>query len=636
MCGIAGMVSLSGRPLEDVSTVRHMMDSLAHRGPDEEGLYLDPAHTAALGHRRLRIIDLSTGQQPMANETGRLWVSFNGEIYGFQELRARLQAQGCRFRTASDTEVILHLFEREGLEGIQHLSGMFAFALWDERDQHLVLARDRIGKKPLYYAVADGTLVFSSELQALMVDRRLSRRLDDEAVDVYLTLGYIPAPRTIYQQVKKLEAGQYLSVSNGQHTLHRYWRPDWAAQTTVGATSSMGWQDAKEELVRRLRASTRLRMVSDVPIGCFLSGGVDSSTVLSFMAELSAQPVRTFSIGFPEAEYSELPYARTVARHFGTDHHEFVVQPDGIDVLDRLVRHFGEPFADSSALPTWYLSELTRKSVTVALSGDGGDELFGGYAWYKTAQFLQAAALPGWTARASAVLARRPGRGLLRRVGKAAQFLAASPGRRHAWLRQTIAPEVKDRLYTSAFRARVQDHALDWLADYHDSLQLNDPLNRMMATDLATYMADDLLVKVDRMTMAHALECRSPLLDTDLVGWVLSLPSEMKLPGRRVGRRAQDGKLLLREAVRNRFPAGFLERPKQGFSVPLERWFQQDLRGVVTERVLHGPLGRLGLFQPAELNRAVDAHFKADENHASMIWALLVLATWAAHTEASA
>jgi asparagine synthase (glutamine-hydrolysing) len=270
------------------------------------------------------------------------------------------------------------------------------------------------------------------------------------------------------------------------------------------------------------------------------------------------------------------------------------------------------------------------------LSGDGGDELFGGYAWYKTAQSFQTAVLPGWTARAGACLTRWPGRGLLRRLGKVAQFLAASPGRRHAWLRQTIAPEIKDRLYTPAFRARVQDHALDWLADYHDSLQLSDPLNRMMATDLATYMADDLLVKVDRMTMAHALECRSPLLDTDLVSWVLSLPSNMKLPGRRVGRPARDGKLLLREAVRNRFPAGFLERPKQGFSVPLERWFQQDLRGVVTERVLHGPLGGLGLLQPEELQRAVDAHFKGAENHASMIWALLVLATWAERTGASA
>jgi asparagine synthase (glutamine-hydrolysing) len=633
MCGIAGIVSLTGGSLKHPETVRRMMDKLAHRGPDEEGFYLNRPATVALGHRRLRIIDLSTGQQPMANADGSVWISFNGEIYGFKALREQLLARGYQFRSRTDTEVILHLYEQEGVGCLKQLTGMFAFALWDEAAKTLLLARDRMGKKPLYYAIADGTLAFASELGALVAGTTVSRDIDELALDQYLTLGYIPAPRTIYRAVKKLEAGQYLLTTGSQPVAHWYWKPEVRQPLRPAYT----WDEAKQELLERLRVSTALRMVSDVPIGCFLSGGVDSSTVLSFMAELSSRPVKTFSIGFPEAEYSELPYARIVARHYGTDHHEFVLEPQGIEVLDRLVSHFGEPFADSSALPTWYLSQLTRKSVTVALSGDGGDELFGGYDWYRTARFLEAAsAMPTWLARGTAWLAGVPGPRVLRRVGKAAQLVTLPAGARHATLREIVAAHIKAQLYTPEFRMQTGDQALDWLARRHDSLAATDPLNQMMATDLATYMADDLLVKVDRTTMAHALECRSPLLDSTLVEWVLSLPSSFKL---RAGSLSQawrpaglEGKTLLREAVKNRFPRGFLDRPKRGFSVPLERWFQNDLRTIVTDRVLHGPLSGLGLLQPAAMQRLVQEHFEGQANHAALVWGLLVLATWMAQS----
>jgi asparagine synthase (glutamine-hydrolysing) len=632
MCGIAGMVSLTARPLKEPRAVRRMMERLAHRGPDEEGFFLNPAGTAALGHRRLRIIDLRTGQQPMANEAGTIWLSFNGEIYGFQALRNQLEAEGARFRTTSDTEVILHLYERYGVDCVHQLKGMFALAIWDEPARRLLLVRDRLGKKPLYYALADGAILFASELDPLMSATALSREPDRWALDQYLTLGYIPAPRTIYRHVQKLEAGQYLVVSDGEPTLTRFWRPE----ATNGNAVPESFEEMKRELTDRLRASTALRMVSDVPIGCFLSGGVDSSTVLSFMAELSSRPVKTFSIGFPEAEFSELPYARAVARHFNTEHHEFVVQPDGIEILDRLVAHFGEPFGDSSALPTWYLSELTRKSVTVALSGDGGDELFAGYGWYKTAQMLERlSSIPASVARGGAMLADLQRPRLLGRLGRAFAMLAERPASRHARLRQLVSASVKDRLYTDGYRAEMGEQALDWLAGRHDSLAVRDPLNRMMATDLATYMADDLLVKVDRMTMAHALECRSPLLDTDLVEWVLTLPSSVKLPRTIRHGGVQDGKFLLREAVRDRFPPRFLDRPKRGFSVPLERWFQRGLRSIVTDRVLHGSLDGLGLFRPAGMQQLVEEHFDGRANHASLIWSLLVLATWSARSGAA-
>ena len=388
-----------------------MMDRLIHRGPDEGDVYLNASHTATLGHRRLRIIDLVSGRQPLGNEDGSVMITFNLEIYGFQDLQKMLQDRGHRFQTRTDTEVIVHLYEDDGLACLQTLKGMFAFAIWDERSQTLMLARDRAGKKPLYYVIHRDQLFFASELHALLVVPDLPREIDELSLDQYLTLAYIPAPGTIFRNVMKLEAGHYLLVKTGNLHKSRYWFPQ------SRSVEIMDWQEAQQELISKFRRATALRMVSDVPIGCFLSGGVDSSTVLSFMAE-QAQPVKTFSIGFPEQDYSELAFARVVARHFGTDHHEYVLEPDAVGILERLVMRFGEPFADSSALPTWYLSQLTKESVTVALTGDGGDELFGGYRWYQSSRILDTASVvPRGMARMISRLRKEPGSETLRPMG---------------------------------------------------------------------------------------------------------------------------------------------------------------------------------------------------------------------------
>lgn len=630
MCGIAGMVSLTDRPLPDVDLVQTMMDRLAHRGPDESGLYVNETRTVCLGHRRLRIIDLHTGRQPLGNQDGSVTVAFNGEIYGFQALRRELEERGHRFRTATDTEVIVHLYEDHGVEALHRLTGMFAIALWDEVSQRLLLARDRIGKKPLYYAIGQNALVFASEIDPLTAVPWLSRDIDEQALDRYLTLGYIPAPATIYAGVQKLEAGEYLIVRKGDLQRRHYW-----SLSAVPPTRPVAWPDAKAELVRRVREATRVRLVSDVPIGCFLSGGVDSSIVLAMMAELSDRPVRTFSMGFAEEQYSELPYARTLARHFGTDHHEYVLEPNGVEVLDRLVSHVGEPFADSSCLPTWYLAEMTRKSVPVALTGDGGDELFGGYGWYRTGRLLNRLAVvpPGawrWIGHLSSL---SPVAGL-RRVTRLADVLTLPPGGRYAWLRQQMTSEMKRRIYSPEFFARTQGEALQWLAQRYDAMPGDDQLNRMMAADLASYMAEDLLVKVDRMSMAHSLECRSPLLDSDVVTWALQVPSTLKIAGRlmSVNQRTPAGsKWILREAFRDRVPEGFLERPKQGFGVPLERWFKSQMRDLLYDRVLTGTVLQSKRFNLKALPRLVEEHIEGRANHASTLWALLVLSSWGQH-----
>lgn len=617
MCGIAGIVSLTEQPLERPELVKSMLDRLVHRGPDEEGQYVNPTGLVCLGHRRLKIIDLSTGQQPMANEDGSVVVSFNGEIYGFQPLRDRLLKQGHRFRTKTDTEVIVHLYEEEGLACLQHLTGMFAFALWDDHARSLLVARDRAGKKPLYYTVHDGQFIFASELPALLVVPGLNRELDLQALDEYFTLGYIPAPRTVFQSIRKLEAGHSLLVHQGELRKEMYWYP------RPGPTLDITFTEAKSELLARLREAVAVRMVSDVPLGCFLSGGVDSSVVVALMAEQCSQPIRTFSIGFPEADYSELIHARTVARHFGTDHHEFVLDPSGLASFDELVTHLGEPFADASALPTWYLAQLTRKSVTVALTGDGGDELFGGYSWYRTARFLNVvgSALPQGILRFGATLAQGRWPDLVKKFGKAAALSAIPPAERYAAQRQVMNPEVRRFLYAPGFPCPDEPIGRRWLAEQYERCETGDSLTQAMAADLATYMPEDLLVKVDRMSMAHALECRAPLLDTKLVEWALRLPVHFKLDRR-------GGKVLLREAMRNRFPPGFLDRKKQGFSVPLERWFRGDLMGIAEERILHGPLMTLGLFSPSGLSRILREHNDGICNHEQTLYALLVLATW--------
>ncbi|TMI73988.1 MAG: asparagine synthase (glutamine-hydrolyzing) [Bacillati bacterium ANGP1] len=615
MCGIAGQVALQRDRGVDLAAVRAMTRALAHRGPDGEGEYLAPAGRAALGHRRLSIIDLVSGGQPIFNEDRSIAVVLNGEIYNFASLRAALEKAGHRFTTRSDTEVIVHLYEDRGVDCVRELRGMFAFLLWDDRQGRLLAARDPIGKKPLYYVEQGGLLSFASEITALFQLPDLPWRLDPAAIDLYLSHSYIPSPATILDAVRKLPAAHLLVVERGAVTLSRYWSPP---QETVALAA-----DAEQRLVHALEEAVRLRLVADVPVGCFLSGGVDSSVVVALMSRLSSKPVCTFSIGFDREEYTELPHARRVAELFNTDHHEFVVKPDAAGVLPDLVASFGEPFGDASALPVWYVAQLARRHVTVALNGDGGDELFAGYPWYATGARLAAAAQ--WIPPlAQAVLRRDPARrwvhALPRRAAKGLDLASRDDAARFAALRRTLEEPVRAGLYTSQFAARVDGAALAYLEQTYRQVGARDLLQAMTLTDMTTYLPEDLLVKVDRATMAHALEARSPFLDTDVVELALTLPARLKRDG-------NGTKRIVKKLFGPLFPPGFLERPKMGFSLPVDEWLRGELRGRLEARLLTGALVDAGIVQPTMIRRLVSEH-DAGRSRGSVLWTLLMLAEW--------
>jgi asparagine synthase (glutamine-hydrolysing) len=616
MCGIAGQIALgSGGPVS-LDDVHRMTDEMTHRGPDDEGFFLDGARRVALGMRRLSIIDVATGQQPVFTEDRSVACVLNGEIYNFRALRQELEAKGHIFKSASDTEALAHLYEEYGLESLRRLRGMFAFAIWDARTDTLVVARDPLGKKPLYYAEYDGRLSFASEISALTALPGVPRDLDPTAVDLYLTYSYIPAPYSIFRGVRKLPPAHVMTVRQGRVTIERYWAIE----------DCEPLRSAKEDLLAQvrgaLRDAVRVRLVSDVPLGCFLSGGVDSSSVVALMSELSAKPVSTFSIGFADEEFNELEHARTVARHFGTDHHEFVVSPDAVEVLPQIVRHFGEPFGDSSAIPTWYLAKVARQHVTVALNGDGGDELFAGYDWYRSARTLDrlGRALPGLIARG---LSAAPTAGFrvgtrLRRVG---ERLRMEPAERFTSLRRFLSEDVKTRLYGQELLAARGQAAERYLPEHYEQAG-GRGLWKYQQTDITTYLAEDLLVKVDRMTMAHSMEGRSPLLDQELLALCARIPERLKVD-------SGGGKALLRQAMGPMFPKRFFDRPKMGFSVPLARWLREDLRGECYGKVCGSVLGRVGWIRADTARTMLDEHCSGRRDWSAQIWNLLVLAEWA-------
>ena len=616
MCGIAGQVSLRSDRAIDVAALQAMTRALAHRGPDGDGEYVSPGGVAGLGHRRLSIIDLVTGGQPIYNEDRSVAVVLNGEIYNFETLRARLERAGHRFATRSDTEAIAHLYEEDGLDCVRHLRGMFAFILWDERRGRLLAARDRVGKKPLYYAEHGGRLSLASEITALYRLRDLPRTLDPEAIDLYLTHSYIPSPLTILAGVRKLPPAHTLIVEGGAVRLERYWTPPTA---TVATTET----EAAERLTRALEEAVRLRLIADVPLGCFLSGGVDSSIVVALMSRLSDKPVRTFSIGFDREPYSELPYARRVAELFKTEHEEFVVKPDAAGVLPDLAEHFGEPFGDSSALPVWYLSQLARSRVTVALNGDGGDELFAGYPWYATAARLAGIArrVPR-IARAAlrGPLGRRLQHALPRAYAKGLDLLARDDATRFAALRRTLEEPIRARLYAPALATRVDGAALSYLDAAYRDAGTDDLVRAMAITDVMTYLPEDLLVKVDRMAMAHALEGRSPFLDAEVVELALAWPARLK-------RDANGGKRILKRAFGPLFPPGFLDRPKMGFSAPVDEWFRSELRWRLEARLFGGVFAEAALVEPGAVRALLREH-DAGRSHGATLWNLLMLAEW--------
>jgi asparagine synthase (glutamine-hydrolysing) len=609
-----------------------MIEVLRHRGPDDEGLYTGDLHLrpglagvpgVALGHRRLSIIDLAGGHQPMGNEDGTVQVVFNGEIYNHRDLRRRLEATGHRFRTQCDTEVIVHLYEDEGPDCLMRLNGMFAIALWDAGRRQLLLARDRLGEKPLVYRVEPERLLFASELKSLLEVPGVSRQLDPQAIDLYLTYQYVPHPWAIFRGIAKLPPGCYAIYREGRLELHRYWQPDFHQEDP-----RPGGQCA-EELRQLLTSSVEMRLQSEVPLGAFLSGGLDSTIIVGLMSQLGKGPVRTFSIGFPVPEYDETRYAAVAARRFGTLHEEFRVEPDAVDVLPKLVWHFDEPFADSSAIPTWYVSQLTRRHVTVALTGDGGDELFAGYPRYR------AVWLAAWLDRAPAglrrVLASRlwqmlPAsprqKSFRRRLKRFLEAFGQTPARRYLEWISIFHEAQRAELYSDDFLAALPDaDPLDFLAAALAQSQGRDPVTAASLADLATYLPCDLMRKVDTASMAHGLECRQPFLDHRVVELAARLPIGLKF---RRGR----GKGLLREVFSDLLPPVIRRRKKMGFGVPLDHWFRGPLAGFAREVLLDPRTLQRGIFREVAVRRLLDAHLSGRFDHSYRLWALLFLELW--------
>ena len=585
MCGIVGKIVPSGAGPVDRETLERMCGALEHRGPDSRGLFLN--QRVGLGIQRLRVVDLVTGDQPIFNEDRSIVVVLNGEIYNFQELREDLRRRGHRFATEGDTEAIVHLYEEYGVDCVRHLHGMFALALWDKRRRRLLIARDRLGKKPLFYSLTGGGLAFASELRALIEDADTPRALDPRSVDYFLAYGYVPSPLSIFRGVRKLPPAHTLVLEDGKATVERYWRLDFSRKLQVDDP-----RDLHEPIREHLRSATRRRMIADVPLGAFLSGGIDSSAVVAAMAEASSSPVKTFSIGFETEAFDELQHARRIAQLFGTDHHEFVVRPDAIDMVPKIVRQYGEPFADSSAIPSFYLSELTRRQVTVALNGDGGDESFGGYTRY-VANRLAARfdRVPRPLRRAVAAPAGRLGGGdLASGLNKARRLLAGlplSPADRYerymSWLDQTR----RAQLYCDEFAELVDSSPGEGLIaqTWHEASG-DDVIDVMLEVDTMTLLAGDLIPKIDIATMAYALEARSPLLDHELMEFAASIPADLKVRG-------AEKKWIFRQALRGWIPDEILDRPKQGFTVPIGEWFRNELHDLVRDVLLDpGTLGR--------------------------------------------
>jgi asparagine synthase (glutamine-hydrolysing) len=645
MCGICGIVSRGSPP--DPEVVRAMVARLRHRGPDGEGVYdssgfrvqgyglgttrdaepgtrnPEPGVHAVLGHARLSIIDLPGGKQPMGNEDGSVQVVFNGEIYNFRELRHGLEARGHRFATRSDTEVLVHLYEEKGEELVHDLHGMFAFAIWDARRGRLVAARDRLGKKPLYYLEGGLQLAFASELKALAAIPGFDRAVDPEAIHLYLTYQYVPPPRTIFRAARKLPPAGLLTWEAERLQTRTYWRvpEDEAPDRPEG------------EWIERVRAAletaVRRRLVSDVPLGAFLSGGVDSSAVVAMMSRLSGAPVKTFSIGFRESAYDERPFAREVAARYGTDHEEMVVEPKALEILPRLAWHYDEPFADASMVPTWYVSEVARRRVTVALSGDGGDECFGGYDRYvavASAARLDATLGPARRAAAQALQCVLPAvgreRGLLRRGRRFLQGLAEDAETRYLRWVGIFHPGMHAELYGADFaRSVAGTPAAGLLADAFARFRGRDVTGATMLVDLETYLPHDLLVKVDIASMAHGLEVRCPFLDHELVELAARMPTRWKVRG-------TQGKWLLKRALADLLPASVAHRPKMGFAVPLPRWFRRELRPLLHDVVLGERARTRGYFHGAAVERLVREHEAGRADHAHRLWALLMLELW--------
>ena len=617
MCGICGYFEPHRDSIVDRGLIKSMADTLAHRGPDEEGVYCGPG--VGLGHRRLSIIDLASGQQPLANEDESVWISFNGEIYNYEELNQRYLSTGHRFRTRSDTETIVHLYEELGEDCFSKLRGMFAIALWDAKKRKLVLARDRIGKKPLYYSWDGKCLIFGSEMKALWPAAKFQREIDLEAVSDYFSYLYVPTPKTIYRQVRKLRPAHYLAVDASGIREVPYWDLSFHEPQRL---SERQWC---ERLIDEYKKAVKIRLVSEVPLGAFLSGGVDSSSVVALMDQFQS-PVTTCSIGFTEESYNEAGEAKEFATSLHADHHEEIVSPKAVDIVEKLAWHYDEPFADSSAVPTYYVSKIARQHVTVALSGDGGDENFAGYRRYKfdLRENMMRSLLPLPVRRAifgplSRLYPKADWAPRIFRAKTTLESLSRSAIEGYFNTMSSIPPDIKARLLGEEVKRKLNGYdSIDVLRYHYDRADTDDPLSRILYTDIKTYLMDDILVKVDRASMANSLEVRCPLLDHELMETIARIPSGLKL-------HKGNGKYIFKKALQPVLPNEILRRRKWGFSVPLATWFRRDLKDFAYETVFSAKDEYLNY---TFLEQCWTQHQRGQRDWSSLLWQVLMFKTW--------
>ena len=616
MCGISGFMYFDGAPVDE-GIIRAMSDVQQHRGPDQSGVYLGSG--VALGHRRLSIIDLSSGKQPLANENGTVWISFNGEIYNYMDLRRKLEGSH-QFLTRSDTETIVHLYESYPSTFVSQLRGMFAFALWDANNRTMVLARDRVGKKPLYYYLDDQKLVFASEIKSILQHPALKLDVDELAVSDYLSLGYIPAPKSIYRSIRKVRPGHYLIVKPGRVEEVEYWDLSFREGE---ARSEQQWRD---ELLEQFQTSVNIRLMSEVPLGGFLSGGIDSSGVVAMMTKLVNHPVKTATIGFEEETFDESKFARQVSDHLKTEHHERIVTPEKIATIEKLSWHYDEPFADSSALPTYFVSQVAREKVTVALSGDGGDESFAGYSRYymdmQENRMRRVLPLNGRRILFGPLAMMYPKMDWAPRFLRAKttfQSLTFDPVEGYFETMSTFRRSDKPRIISKDFQRRLGNYdTADIFRDYYGRAGTDDPLSRIQYLDVKTYLTDDILTKVDRASMANSLEVRCPLLDHKLMELVASMPSRLKLKG-------AVGKYIFKKAMEQQLPKNIIYRNKMGFAIPLANWFRNGIRDYARAHILEREDPYLS---SSFIKKIWNQHQTGYRDRSSQLWNILMFRLW--------